>query len=769
LEEVQEQQLTFKDYLNILRRGTWVIIVCFILVMAATIYYTLTMQPVYEASGLILIKEEGGVRSQIFDVTNFMKKETMINNHVEILKSYTLAEDVIKRLEASQHADSLYVLGRGKNGQRFSFSPVKWILSFFPQKKSPSDALPTTEDFADEFRENMISVVPRRDTDLLEMKVQANSAFEAQFIANTWMEAYQAMDISESRGEVQEVKSFLEEQLTNIKDELTNSEESLKNYQKDKKVTELTSETTQMIQQSAQFESLYQEARTELEANMKRLNHLRSQLTESQKEMLKETSFSSPLIEELSKQLAIMTADKASYEQQLKGAGINPKTDSKYITLVQRIEGTQNSIQSEMKKLAAAGGEAINPLGISQDLFGKIIEIEAENKSLQAKTEELRKISRKFEENLNTLPEKGLMLARLQRDTEVKRNIFMMLTEKYEENRIAEAGQIGSVRIVDRAKTPKFPIKPKKKMNMLLGMMIGLGLGIGITFLKEYLDTSLKTIEDTERLGFTVLGSIPFITAQKTEKTNGRNGELVRIESRLVTHFAPKSPISEAYRTIRTNIQFAQADKSVKTVLVTSSGPGEGKSTSVANLAITFAQMGANTLLIDADLRRPVLHGIFGQSRNEGLTNILVGRLTPEEGIRPTRIENLSLLTSGTLPPNPSELLNSHMMQRFLDDAAKKYDIVLIDTPPVIAVTDAAVLSTLVDGVVVVVLSGKTEKDTVLRSRDLLEKVNARMLGVLVNGVNVSMLYGSYYHYYQDYYSHEAKETKSGRKKVERV
>jgi capsular exopolysaccharide synthesis family protein len=243
----------------------------------------------------------------------------------------------------------------------------------------------------------------------------------------------------------------------------------------------------------------------------------------------------------------------------------------------------------------------------------------------------------------------------------------------------------------------------------------------------------------------------------------------VRIESRLVTHFAPKSPISEAYRTIRTNIQFAQADKSVKTVLVTSSGPGEGKSTSVANLAITFAQMGANTLLIDADLRRPVLHGIFGQSRNEGLTNILVGRLTPEEGIRPTRIENLSLLTSGTLPPNPSELLNSHMMQRFLDDAAKKYDIVLIDTPPVIAVTDAAVLSTLVDGVVVVVLSGKTEKDTVLRSRDLLEKVNARMLGVLVNGVNVSMLYGSYYHYYQDYYSHEAKETKSGRKKVERV
>jgi tyrosine-protein kinase Etk/Wzc len=189
----------------------------------------------------------------------------------------------------------------------------------------------------------------------------------------------------------------------------------------------------------------------------------------------------------------------------------------------------------------------------------------------------------------------------------------------------------------------------------------------------------------------------------------------------------------------------------------------------VANLAITFSQMGASTLLIDADLRRPVLHGIFGQSRNEGLTNILVGRLTPEEGIRPTRIENLSLLTSGTLPPNPSELLNSHMMQRFLDDAAKKYDIVLIDTPPVIAVTDAAVLSTLVDGVVVVVLSGKTEKDTVLRSRDLLEKVNARMLGVLVNGVNVSMLYGSYYHYYQDYYSHETKETKSGRRKAERI
>jgi tyrosine-protein kinase Etk/Wzc len=341
-----------------------------------------------------------------------------------------------------------------------------------------------------------------------------------------------------------------------------------------------------------------------------------------------------------------------------------------------------------------------------------------------------------------------------------------MLREKYEENRIAEAGQIGSVRIVDSAKPPKHPIKPKKKMNLILGVMVGLGLGLGITFVREYLDTSLKTVEDVERMNMPVLGSIPFIVQQgKIKSGRGENGEVMRIESRLITHFAPKSPVSEAYRSVRTNIQYAKADSPIKTVLVTSSGPGEGKSTSVANLAITFAQTDAKTLLVDTDLRRPVLHAIFGHTRNEGLTNILVGRISADEAIKPTKIGNLDLLTSGTIPPNPSELLSSNMMETFLDEAKSKYDIVLFDTPPVIAVTDAAILAAKLDGLILVIRSGVTDKEALLRSRTLIEKVNAKILGVLVNGINFNQLYGSYnYYYYQYYYSGDGKDKKRGKK-----
>ena len=359
---------------------------------------------------------------------------------------------------------------------------------------------------------------------------------------------------------------------------------------------------------------------------------------------------------------------------------------------------------------------------------------------------------RQHDKALNALPEKSLKLARLQREATLNNSIYMMLREKYEENKIAEAGQIGSVRIVDRAKPPKYPIRPKKKLNLILGAMIGLGLGLGISFIREYLDTSLKSIEDVERLGFTVLGSIPFIEPEKVNKhLHSKDREILKIASRLITHFAPKSPISEAYRSLRTNILYAKVDQPIKTVLVTSSGPGEGKSTSAANLAITFSQMGAKTLLIDTDLRRPVLHAIFALPQTEGLTNYLIGNTHLEDAIKKSRIDNLSVLTSGTLPPNPSELLASMKMDGFIDQVSSQYDMVLFDSPPIIPVTDAAVLAPKLDGTVLVVKSGETERDALLRSRVLFDNVNANVFGVLINGVNINNMHGSYYYYYYEY------------------
>jgi capsular exopolysaccharide synthesis family protein len=757
-EEMMEQQVTLNDYLRVLYRGRWIILISFLVVVASTVYFTFTAQPVYEASALVMLKEEGTVRRQIFEVSSYMKRETMINNQVEVLKSRTLGMEVIRRLQESPHADSLSILGNPLKNQKFSLT--KWVFSIFRGEDSNVQQ-PSFDDLVDRFRAGTVTVAPKRDTDMIELKAQAYSPFEASFVANTWMESYRDLDISESREEVSEVREFLEDKLKDVQDAMSASEEALKDYKETQKVAELTTETEQLIKQLADFETTYQEAKTDLEANEKRLAHLKDQLSESQKALVeKATSLSSPVIKELERQLATMIARKAALDQQVKGAGLSSEFGN-VNELDQRILGIQEKIIEETRKMVAGGGAAINPLGFSETIFNNILQIETENKSLTAKTEALGKIVDQYNRELNSLPEKSLRLVRLRRETAVNNNIYMMLREKYEENRIAEAGQIGSVRVVDHAKPPKYPIKPKKKMNLILGIMVGLGLGVGLTFLREYLDTSLKSMEDVERLGYPVLGSIPYISVQRVAKhARDQNGDIKRIEARLITHFAPKSPISEAYRTLRTNIQFTHIDRPIKTVLVTSSGPGEGKSTSVANLAIAFAQMGTNALLVDTDLRRPVLHAIFDQPRDVGLTNVLVGKVPFEEAVRPTKIDNLHLLTSGTLPPNPSELLGSEAMMAFLRDAKEKYDIVLFDSPPVIAVTDAAILGTRLDGIVLVAKSGSTGKDAIIRSRILLENVNAHIFGILVNGVNIEHMYGSYYYYYIHYYYGDGKHKK---------
>jgi len=270
-----------------------------------------------------------------------------------------------------------------------------------------------------------------------------------------------------------------------------------------------------------------------------------------------------------------------------------------------------------------------------------------------------------------------------------------------------------------------------------------------------------------ERMGFNILSSIPQIEMDKVEKKLDKKIDKMgqfegrRIESRLITHLDPKSPVSEAYRSLRTNLQFSKIDQKLQILLVTSAGPKEGKSTTAANLAIAVAQTGKKVLLVDADLRRPVIHSIFGHKKDDGMTNWLMGTIEFEQMLKPTFMENLFLATSGALPPNPSELLASKRMEELIEKLRGQFDFVVIDSPPVIAVTDAAILSTKVDGTMLVVSSGNTNRDALARAQTLLGSVESNLLGALLNGVNVEGMYGSYYYYYyHHYYSKPGKKTK---------
>jgi protein-tyrosine kinase len=224
---------------------------------------------------------------------------------------------------------------------------------------------------------------------------------------------------------------------------------------------------------------------------------------------------------------------------------------------------------------------------------------------------------------------------------------------------------------------------------------------------------------------------------KKTVNSNQRN---------IITHLDPRAPISEQYRTIRTNIQFSSVDESIRTLLITSSGPGEGKSTTVANLAIVFAQQGKRVLLIDADLRKPTVHYTFQLNNHIGLTNVLTKQSTIDASVNKTDIDNLFVMSSGPIPPNPAELLGSKAMDEFLEAALQQFDMVIFDTPPVLAVTDAQILANKCNGTILVVNSGKTEIEPAVKAKELLVSSNGKLLGVVLNNKKVKD--SQYYYYY---------------------
>ena len=228
----------------------------------------------------------------------------------------------------------------------------------------------------------------------------------------------------------------------------------------------------------------------------------------------------------------------------------------------------------------------------------------------------------------------------------------------------------------------------------------------------------------------------------------------------LVAHIDPKSPAAEAYRTLRTSIQFAGLDHKCRSIVVTSSSPGEGKSTTVANFGVVLAQTGSRVCLVDSDLRRPTLHRIFGLGNSRGLTTALLDGLPFTEVAQPTNVTGLSVLTSGPVPPNPAELVGSNRMREALEAATGEYDMILLDSPPVVSVADAVALATFADGVVMVVQTGKVPYEVIRRATGQILAVKGRILGVVINGVNMKRdgYYYDYYRYYHSYYSPESKK-----------
>ena len=350
---------------------------------------------------------------------------------------------------------------------------------------------------------------------------------------------------------------------------------------------------------------------------------------------------------------------------------------------------------------------------------------------------------------------------RLMANVATTQGLYDELQSQYQLAKIAEAAETGQVSLIDSATTPGFAISPNRKRALMTAIIFGLALGLAAAVLLDRLDNSVRSPDEIAgRFDITVLGLIPRI---KLSDVNADPSTTTAM-NRLVTHADPRSPVAEAYRSLRTNLAFARAHHDLKTLVLTSPGPADGKSTTIANLAITFAQQGQRTLIIDADLRRAVLDKTFGVPRSPGLTDVLVGTVPLADAVHATDIPNLFVLGSGQFPPNPSELLGSESMQAMIDETKRQFDVALFDTPPLLAVTDAAVLSTRVDGTMLVVRMGSTAREAVRRALLALRAVHGRVLGAVLNDVDfrAGSYYGGYGYYYSYYYYGESNGNGAG-------
>jgi len=348
----------------------------------------------------------------------------------------------------------------------------------------------------------------------------------------------------------------------------------------------------------------------------------------------------------------------------------------------------------------------------------------------------------------------------LKREVDTNREIYESLLMRVGETEVMGELRTTNIRIIDKALVPRRPVKPRKKLNFIIALFVGVFSGTILAFLFESLDQSIKTPEDIKN--YTKLPALASIALPQEEEDKQTSPEFITVEK-------PHSTISESYRSLRTSIMFTAVEHRRKTLLLTSSGPKEGKTTNAVNLAIVMAQAGEKVILLDADLRQPRIEKVFNITPGRGLTEVLAGGDDLDNVIRKTDIPNLDIMPCGSIPPNPSELLGSGKMDDLLRTLQEKYDRIILDTPPVLAVTDSVVLSAKMDGTILVVKAGETNRNAVLKTKEILETVSksTSLIGVVLNMVESGRT-GGYYYYYHYYGKYGKYGDKTGGKKSTR-
>lgn len=729
----------FNDYLALVRYNITTIMIISLVIFVSSVIYSLLAEDIYKATTTIKINKNQGniLESPSFDEFGGGSGDKFIANEIETILNVTIREQV-----ANVIVDSFKAEG--------NIEDVSLILrddqSFF---ENEDPRIRSTESIAGVLLNN-VEILQKNGLDFMEITVESPSPKEAAQIANIYANVYKQFNLLESRKQLTQIKDFLTIQKEEKFEELMVAEENIKVYQAQGGGIELNSQAKAMIGTLTQFESQRNATKIELAIEKQKLSEYEAELTNRDPSLTNYFDLQSaqPSIEMLQKEIATIETQKAIA---LSGRGDREQKqllvkdfDARLGELKRKLSDDIASYQSKVYSASPAEVKALST---------QIFESKVKMQALQAQYGQLSQVLGDYESQFEALPAKSLELARLERTRQSLEKLYLVLEDKYQEALLNEQSTPGNVLILNAARIPSSPSEPNRIKIILFGLFAGIFVAIGYVYVRSIFDKTVKTPEDIETLGLYVLGSVP-----KFERKVGVNTS----DSEIFMSSANELAASEAYRALRTRIQFSKLTDGTKSILITSSAPQEGKTTVAVNLAAGFAQTNKRVIILDCDLRIPRIHSVFKGKSSPGFTNFLFGQASFEDIVRKSNdVENLFYIAAGTIPSNPSEILGSKQLEDFLKRLKSEYDLVIVDSPPVMTITDAEILSHIVDISLLVVFANKTEVDWVVESSQLLQDgEQSSFVGVILNNFDYNSGYRSYHKYNTSKYYKRVDENK---------
>ena len=712
------QDSILREYLRVLIKRKWVVLGTLAAIFGVSLIATLRITPIYDAVGSIAINKPDPMLQNLRDSGNYSTDyydPTDLDTEVRILHSDLLALQVIKQLNLDQMPEF------GGHGVPTSSSLALTTDALQPDSAKANALLGAFK--------GSLHVVLEPNTRIIDIHYRSPNKELAARVVNTLANTYIEQNFKTRFESTMQASDWLSRQLVDLQMKVETSQEKLVKYQKEHQILGIDDKqniTTAKLDELNKELTAAESARMEKESVFRLADggDTESAAAVAGSSSVKGSGSSSGLLDKLESTKADLKIQIAQVSTQFGPAY------PKLAELNNQLHEIEAQIQGEMKRV---GGR----------LRGDYLAALQRENMLRAALEEQK-------QQENKLNESAIEYSLLKRDFETNRTLYEGLLQKLKEAGVTAGLRSNNIRPVDIARTPGSPAEPNVPRNLGFALALGLTSGIGLAFLLEGVDNTVRTPEQAQSIsGLPSLGMIP-LGSRTTGEANptGLSVAASKEAVELITLSRPQSQMSEAYRALRTSLLLTSLGAPPKTIIITSALPQEGKTTTSINTATVLAQKGTRVLLIDADLRRPSIHKTLGMGPRAGLSNVLTGGTTLQEAtVRSTLLPNLFILPAGTPPPNPAELLASSQMMDLLAELREQYDHIVVDTPPTLSVTDAVVLSTRADAVVLVIRSGQTTKPALRRSRDILAQVNARVAGVLLNAVDLDS--PDYYYYYE--------------------